>query len=543
MQIIRLFHTVRYLKPIQIGGRFAHMARRQTPNLSPPPKQRIRTSQWVAPVRRPRSLLERWQVRFLHEIGKIANLAQWNDPNKDKLWLYNLHYFDDLGGVHDIDHRVLQGDLIDRWIAENPPGTGIGWEAYPLSMRIGNWIKWCLGGADLGPDRIASLAVQSRWLAGCIEWHLLGNHLLANAKALIFAGLFFDGPESREWLRQGLTIFKRELAEQVLADGGHFELSPMYHAIILEDILDTLNVARTYGYENDEVFASLPKTIASMRSWLVAMIHPDQNISFFNDAAFGIAASPTELDRYAARLGLPASTVPEAKVTHLAASGYVRVHQDDATALLDVAAVGPDYLPGHAHADTLSFEMSIGSERVIVNGGTSIYGTGPLRQAQRSTQAHSTVEIDGKNSSEVWSGFRVARRARIVNLYVINRADASEIHAAHDGYTRLRGKPIHHRQWRFANCSLAVEDVVAPTTTPAIARFHMAPGVTIYLHQGRKSGFIVLPSGRRMFWIANAPADIEASFYYPEFGKHLETQSLAIAIANGQLLTQFDWSP
>jgi len=543
MQITRLFHTVRYLKPTQIGGRLANFAWRQKADLSPPPDLRSRTGQWMPPILQPRSLFARWRVRFLNEDGEIEKTAQWNDPARDKLWLYNLHYFDDLAGAPDIDHRVLQGDLIDRWIAENPPGTGNGWEPYPLSLRIVNWIKWSLAGADLGPDRIASLAVQSRWLAGCIEWHLLGNHLLANAKALIFAGIFFDGPESRKWLARGLAIFRRELAEQVLADGGHFELSPMYHMIILEDILDTLNVARTYGHRNDEVFAFLPETIASMRSWLATMIHPDQNISFFNDAAFGIAASPTELDGYATRLGLPASTVPEAKVMHLAASGYVRVLQDDATAMLDVAAVGPDYLPGHAHADTFSFEMSIVRERMIVNGGTSVYGIGPLRQAQRATRAHSTVEIDGENSSEVWSGFRVARRARIVSLDVINRADAPEIHAAHDGYTRLRGKPIHRRQWRFANYRLTVEDVVTPAIAPAIARFHMAPGVTIALNEDRKSGFIVLPSGRRVFWIVNAPADIEASFYYPEFGKHLETQSLVIAIANGQLLTQFDWSP
>ena len=80
-------------------------------------------------------------------------------------------------------------------------------------------------------------------------------------------------------------------------------------------------------------------------------------------------------------------------------------------ALLDVAPVGPDYLPGHAHADTLSFELSLFGQRVLVNSGTSQYEAGPERSRQRGTAAHNTVIVDGHDSSEVWAGFRVARRA------------------------------------------------------------------------------------------------------------------------------------
>ena len=163
-----------------------------------------------------------------------------NDTAKPKLWLYNLHYFDGLAASADDEHRALQRRLVARWIAENPPGHGNGWEPYPISLRLVNWIKWSLSGEALDRAWLASLAVQARWLARHIEWHLLGNHLLANAKALLFAGLFFDGPEAWRWFEQGLSIYEREIPRQILADGGHFELSPMYHAIILEDFLDVL---------------------------------------------------------------------------------------------------------------------------------------------------------------------------------------------------------------------------------------------------------------------------------------------------------------
>ena len=60
------------------------------------------------------------------------------------------------------------------------------------------------------------------------------------------AGAYFDGPAADFWLRRGLFILRRELAEQVLEDGGHFELSPMYHALILEDLLDLVNLSQVY---------------------------------------------------------------------------------------------------------------------------------------------------------------------------------------------------------------------------------------------------------------------------------------------------------
>ena len=90
-----------------------------------------------------------------------------------------------------------------------------------------------------------------------------------------------------------------------------------------------------------------------------------------------------------------------------------RNRRDLATpASADVGEIGPDYRPGHAHADTLCFELSVFGQRLVVNSGTSEYGLGAERLRQRGTAAHSTVQIDGADSSEVWSGFRVARRAR-----------------------------------------------------------------------------------------------------------------------------------
>ncbi len=104
------------------------------------------------------------------------------------------------------------------WIRANPPGHGDAWEPYPVSLRIVNWAKAWAGGMALPPEAIHSLAVQARWLMQRLEWHLLGNHLFANAKALVLAGLLFEGAEAQAWLDTGLAILAEQVPEQVLAE-------------------------------------------------------------------------------------------------------------------------------------------------------------------------------------------------------------------------------------------------------------------------------------------------------------------------------------
>jgi uncharacterized heparinase superfamily protein len=540
---LRLFHTVRHLKPVQVYGRVWAQVKRPAADQRCAPPLRQRAQAWKPPVSRPPCLRERWRVRLLNEDGDIRKPWQWNDPGKPKLWLYNLHYFDDLAAPADEAKIAIQRELMARWIAENPPGHGNGWEPYPSSLRVVNWIKWALAGNIVDAGWLDSAAQQTRCVAQKLEWHLLGNHLLANAKALIMAGLYFEGPEAGRWLSAGLSIYERQLKEQILTDGAHFELSPMYHAIILEDLLDVLNMARAYGLAGMGAMVALPEIIGRMRRWLKAMTHPDGGLSFFNDAAFGIAASCAELEAYAGRLGLPAVANPDDGVTRLAASGYIRAGFGGATTILDLAAIGPDYLPGHAHADTLSFEMSIGAERFIVNGGASVYAAGDLRQFQRSTAAHSTVEIGGENSSEVWASFRVARRARIVQATIERDGEATVIRGAHDGYSRLIGRPSHRRVWRFSDRKLEVVDAIASAgVRDAIARFHLGPGVSARLGADGRQGEAVLPRGRIVRFSASEPIRLDTGKWHPEFGKTIGIQTLAVPFTSGCLTTVFNWT-
>lgn len=541
MSLGRLYRTVRHLKPVQLYGRALFRLSRPKPDARPAPPTRPRSGAWIEPARRAASMTGPAQVRFLNQHGEIARPEQWNDPARAKLWLYNLHYFDDLRAEEADARAPWHRALIARWIAENPPGSGAGWEPYPVSLRIVNWIGWALAGGPTPEAFADSLATQARWLMQRLEHHLLGNHLLANAKALVFAGLWFEGAEADRWFASGAEIYRRELPEQVLADGGHFERSPMYHAIILEDLLDLWNLAGVYGRGDQAPFAALPELIVRMRAWLMAMSHGDGRIGFFNDTAFAIAPEPADLEAYARRLGLGPAPEPAVGVTDLAPSGYFRLQAGGAVLLADCAPIGPDYLPGHAHADTLSFELSLGAERVIVNGGTSEYGAGPRRLTERSTASHSTVEVDGLNSSEVWGGFRVGRRARVRD----RRSGATEAAifagAAHDGYAWRPGAPVHRRSWELGEDGLTVIDRVESRAGAAVARFHLGEGVVAEAAADGLSGRLVLPSRRVVAWTATAPARIEPSEWRPEFGRRVPTRQLVIGLGSETLVTTFRW--
>lgn len=529
------WHSLRYLRPVQIVGRVWARLYRPSPNLRPAPAIRTWNGRWVVPARRAPSMLGATTFRFLNETRRIDDSTGDVDAPAH-LWRYNLHYFDDLNAFDAKNRHRWHVEAIANWIRDNPPGNGDAWAPYPTSLRVVNWIKWALGGAVLEAAVADSLAVQVRILIQRVEYHYLGNHLFANAKALVFAGLFFKGNEAERWLEKGMTILAREMPEQILADGGQFERSPMYHALALEDVLDLINVAGALSDgvpEKWRAFVGSWRALAQrMRAWLAAMCHPDGEISFFNDAAVGIAPFPAELERYANELvGAPGSAAAAAesfRVLHLAHTGYVRADAPDAVLLIDVAPVGPDYLLGHAHADTLSFELSLFGQRVIVNGGTSRYGLGPEREAQRGTPAHSTVTVNGQDSSEVWAGFRVARRARPFDLVVSREAQWLRVSCAHDGYQRLSGRPVHRRTWLLQPGKLRVEDRVDGRFNSAVARFHLHPAVECTLDESGSSGCIRMAGGHDAQWrLSGGSTRIERSFYCPEFGRRDQTQCLA----------------
>lgn len=547
----RFYRTVRPLRAVQLYGRVMFRIARPKPDMAPPPSRAAVPGTLLSVAPRKPSMIAPGVFEMLNTQCDVAQ-SGWDNPDLPKLLRYNLHYFDDLNAEGSAARRDWHRGMVTRWIAQNPPSSGSGWEPYPTSLRMVNWIKWDLFGSNMLDDAaVASLAVQARWLMRRLEWHLLGNHLFVNAKALVFAGLFFEGQEARKWLERGMAILAREVPEQILPDGGQFELSPMYHALALEDMLDLANIAQAFDgvltSEQMALFSDWRGRIPGMLRWLETVSHPDGRIAFFNDSSFGIAPENSALFNYALRMEITPTPVTTT-LTHLPISGYARLELGTAVVLADVAPVGPDYLPAHAHADTLSFEMSLNKRRVIVNSGTSVYGVSAERHRQRGTRAHSTLYLAEENSSEVWGGFRVGRHACVSGVSAEQEPEALKLAAQHDGYCHLFGRPQHRRTWCLKNSSLTIQDDIIGTDLQTCdIRFHLAPGVRA---EAPNQGTVLLSDSKghhiaRVGFAQNGTLNIENSTWHPEFGKVVPNKCISIRVTKNapfSHVTTFEWS-
>lgn len=523
--------------------------------------------QWDAPLLPKPIISTTGEISFLNELACFDESIDWNDPKRSKLWLYNLHYFNVLNSINANFHVELLNRLNEKWIHENPPGLGNGWEPYTLSLRIVNLIKWYSKQQEVKQEWLISLQLQIDALLGKIEYHILGNHILANAKALIFAGVYFEGTKADFCLQKGLEILDREINEQFLADGGHYELSTMYHALLLWDLCDLVKLALCSNLPQllirlDRWHSSIQKGL----DWLNAMCHPDGEISFFNDAAFDIAPTLFDIESYVQQLNfrkhsskeddlvsgvkntqkisVTSGNTPGIFLHLLKDSGYCVLNLSNACkAILDVAKIGPDYQPGHAHADTLSFELSLYGQRFLVNSGTSTYRSGIQRQHERSTKAHNTVTINNKNSSDVWAEFRVAKRAYPKDLFVDYQPQRVVISCAHDGYTRFIKPCIHRREWTFHEQELTIRDVITGNDKKqAESRLYFHPNIQIICLeqgviqcqlQGNRTAFIHLTGATQY--------SLESTFWYPCFGTAIENRCLVVLFTGKQLITKIAW--
>ena len=220
---------------------------------------------------------------------------------------------------------------------------------------------------------------------------------------------------------------------------------------------------------------------------------------------------------------------------------YIANLPSNSKAIIDAAQIGAHYQPGHAHADTLSFELSLFGKRFIVNSGISEYGCGSNRLYQRGTLAHNTVSISDNNSSEIWHGFRVARRAKPFISNISEQDDNITICAAHDGYMRLQSTNIHQRTWQFSQSSLTIKDVITGKNVSAKARFYFHPDVKItrindyflcYLQDNPKIMIHVL--GADDFFVEN-------TFWYPGFGIVQANLCLVVCFKKQELQTYISW--
>jgi Heparinase II/III-like protein/Heparinase II/III N-terminus len=319
----------------------------------------------------------------------------------------------------------------------------------------------------LGVEGLAAeLALAARAVMLQLEWRLLGNHLLENGIALACAGTAAEGLEADAWWAVGSAIVDRELREQFLRDGGHFERSATYHGWLVAALLELVELRTASGLTVPDTWR---QTLRAALDWIGRVRGPDDSWPLFNDASNDACPTPDAIVRLARSLGLVSAHSRHPASDLLADTGWAVLRAGPAFLVADVGPIGPDYLPGHAHADSLGFELWVGAARLCVDAGVAAYGQGPLREWTRSTAAHNTVTVDGADSSEVWASFRVGRRATTQVSICEASGGVARLRAEHDGYRWLSGRPVHERTWDLEDESLTIVDTIRGAGTHVVA--------------------------------------------------------------------------
>lgn len=461
MNLSLLLNTVKYLRArqifYQIKKRFINPKFKEI--LCPTD---IRHTELRTIINKPNCLLDD-KFTFLNIDSEFIS---WNDTEKGMLWAYNLNYMDYLN-QKDISYNEGK-----RWInkfIDDLLNNKIGLDPYPIALRGINWIKFISkhkNEIDQGTLTRWNNSLYSQYclLSKKLEYHLLGNHLLEDAYSLFMAAIYF---EDKSLFKKASNLLLKELKEEILADGAHYEQSPMYHCILLDRLLDCYNISRNNKRfaEQDAINTQLAKYASLMLGHLESIIYSDKTIPLLNDSAYGIAPEPIEIFEYANVLDLNWESIP------LKECGYRKFKNDNIEAIIDVGNIASSYQPGHTHADVFNYELRINDIPFIIDTGISTYTNSLRRQYERSTAAHNTVSVDNKDMHEVWGGFRVGKRAKVK----IIEECRNSIKASHNGYG---DRYIHTRTFSLIDDGLSITDEITNNAN-AVSYIHLSPETVI----------------------------------------------------------------
>ncbi|MGH3217624.1 MAG: heparinase II/III domain-containing protein [Streptosporangiaceae bacterium] len=420
------------------------------------------------------SELRAGKIRLLGLVRELGDPPSWQHADAARLWRFHLHYWDWAWGLAvDPDRlaaRAVFARLWRSWHSSVGFGHGDAWHPYPAALRAWSWCglhRDLAAGSDLEPDFVAGLAAHAGFLRRHLEHDIGGNHLIKGLKALAGLGAFFA---DEGLLRLAARRLARQVAIQVLADGGHYERAPAYHCQVLADLIDVADLLWAAG----QVPASqITEAVDRMRCWLGTVLSPDGQVPLLNDGY------PVGRELLGA---LQPSSTPDDPLVVLPETGLVRAVAGGWHLLADVGPPCPSSLPAHAHADTFGCLVYVDGVPLLIDTGTSTYEPGRVRRYERSTAAHNTVQVDGADSTEVWGVFRAGRRARVSGLAVHADSTGLTCEAVHDGFRRLPGRPLHRRRWSLTADGLRVDDLVTGRGRHEIViRWQLASGSTVVL--------------------------------------------------------------
>jgi uncharacterized heparinase superfamily protein len=379
--------------------------------------------------------------------------------------------------------------LVQNWLAQEPDLGSVAWRSDVLATRLFAWITHfddIVGSKDPTFRRavLASMAKQHRHLARFAVWELGGAARLRALKGLIAGILALDGSSPR--LTRALRVLGRQAAAQIFPDGGHRSRSPSVQLRVVQDLVDIRSLLRAAKIEPPPALQDAIERAAPM---LRLFRHGDRRLALFNDSV--------EEDGVLIDLVLTQSETRGRGLTHAPDTGFERLQAAKSLVVVDTGTRPSPSFDTHSHAGALSFEMSHGRERIIVNCGAYRGANPNWWRVPRASAAHSVLVVADTNSTEIRDDGVFNRAPMSVSCERSEHEGQHWISATHDGY-RERFGLIYTRELFLAadGDDLRGEDRLTgrPGANFAV-RFHLHPSVEASLVDGETTAALRLPSG------------------------------------------------
>ena len=454
-------------------------------------------------------------------------------PSED--WLRELHSFGWLRHLRAADTPLARSNaraVVEDWLTlHRRPGGETVWDTEVTARRALSFLAQSpliLHDADhdLYRDFVRSLLRHASVLRAAISSSEPGLARIQAAIAIALIGLSLSQQE--RLARTGLDRIDAELQAQILPDGGHISRNPSALVETLVDLLPLRQALIARGLVPSE---TLMNSIDRMMPMLRFFRHADGAFAHFNGVASSSSALVATVLSYDETLGTPALSATY--------SGYERVEGGDSILLVDTGGPPPIAYSSEAHASTLSFEFSRGTQRIIINCGAPAARHYHLRRATRRTAAHSTAVLNEESSSRFSSP---AVNAQIISgprQVTARRAESSDgarvLQTSHDGYARRFGGVVHERNFRLSRDGRLLEGTdrftgAAGHNELAFAvRFHLHYAVAVHATDRRTAFDLRLPDGSVWRFEANGPAELEESVHLSDVFGSRQTHQIVLS--------------
>jgi uncharacterized heparinase superfamily protein len=438
----------------------------------------------------------------------------WGAPPPSPHFSARLHSFFWLGDVAAVGGRANAAitDYIQSWSDGFGDWHAEAWAPELVAERLFAWLCHGRAAFETGDPtlRLALMRTfgrQARHLAiACADIQSPTARLKAGATLTMLGCTSI--PDGDRLLDVGVELLEEACASQFMSDGGHLSRSPHNLAEALCDLLAADDALVRRAIESPKLIRDLMPKMASMLRFLSL---GDGGLACFNGGGEGEAATIK---------AITGEFEGELRAFRFAPqSGYHRLAEKDLALVFDGGAAPPVHYGDRAHAGCLSFELSCGAERMLVNVGSQLELDPKWRAAGRATNGHSTLVVDDALSAEFERLGRGAARPRGPAQVIAKRNDDDEgarIEGQHDGYRADYGL-IHRRVVYMAKAALdlrGVDTLSRPAgekkTTdawrpPFAIRFHLHPDIVATMAE-ENVAYIETPSGGRWRFRTDAPA-------------------------------------